>query len=318
MITCLSANDSYKINQKINEISKKLDVDPIFFDAQLKEFSLSEVEFEVISVDLFNPTKCIVVQNASFLSSKSKLSESDENLFYEILNQSSDIHLIFTLLNLKFDSKKKTVKKLKELGEIIQFEDVSQIDIKQAFTQANKKYDLGLKQEHINRLSEYTPTLPLAISAIEKLKLLEEPATLEIIDLLVNDDSDIGVFDLSNAIIERRMKDVFVLYETLKSRNTDISSFIYLLASRFRQLHQALSLTQSGYSIDELSQIMGINSKYGWVLVNKIAKGHTMKSTLKVLAELSKFDRQSKTYMVDKNTEFELFLVRYGRNYGKS
>lgn len=317
MIELVSANDQYSLDQHLLKLSDTLGLDPIYFDASLKDFSFEQLYFEVISVDMFNPTKLIIVKNALFLSSKGKLVDNQESLFSQILEASDEIHLVFTLFDLKFDSKKKAVKVAKEKGKLTVLEDVKEQTIKQCITQANKKYGFNLKQNEIERFVEYCPSLQSAMNAIEKLKLYDGPITLSVIELLVEDSSDIVLFDLSNAIIEKDMNLSFELYQTLKNKNTDLSGLIYILASKFRQMYISSQLKSMGYNQQDVASMMKISPNYAWVLMNKLNHLFHGDSLLRILSELSEFDRKSKKFMVDKNIEFELWLVNYGRKYGK-
>lgn len=317
MIELVSANDQYSLDQHLLKLSDTLGLDPIYFDASLKDFSFEQLYFEVISVDMFNPTKLIIVKNALFLSSKGKLVDNQESLFSQILEASDEIHLVFTLFDLKFDSKKKAVKVAKEKGKLTVLEDVKELTIKQCITQANKKYGFNLKQNEIERFVEYCPSLQSAMNAIEKLKLYDGPITLSVIELLVEDSSDIVLFDLSNAIIEKDMNLSFELYHTLKNKNTDLSGLIYILASKFRQMYISSQLKAMGYNQQDVASMMKISPNYAWVLMNKLNHLFLGDSLLRILSELSEFDRKSKTFMVDKNIEFELWLVNFGRKYGK-
>ncbi len=318
MIEIVSSNDRYALEQYIQNKAKELDVEPIMFEANQKSFSLLDVHFEVISLDIFKPNKLIVVKEALFLSSKEKLSKEDEVTFNKILEQSNDVCVLFTLMNLKFDKKKKAVKKSKETGKLVVLEEVTPASIRQLLLAANKKYDLQLSNQALNKIEQYCPNLDAAHKAIDKLKLVQGQVSDDLVDLLIEDQSDIVIFELSNAIIEKDMKETFRLIEMMKLKNIDMSGVIHIFAGKIRQIYQSMVLAKYGYQQNDIASMMKISPNYAWVLMNKLNRHFRSSECLEILKSCAQFDRQSKTYMVDKKLEFELWLINYWRKYGKS
>lgn len=318
MIQLISSFDNYKTEQHLKKVAEQLDVKPIIFDALEKSFSLELVYFEMISVDMFSPTKLIVIKNFFALSSKEKLNELDETMIDKMVDASNDVHLIFILDNLKFDSKKRAVKKLKEKGETISFEAVDLLTIRQMINQANKKYSFGLNNVECERFIQLCTTTQAAMNAIEKFKLVEGKITAELLELLIEENSDSRYFELSNAIFDKKFDEAFNLIEELKRHNVDLIPVIYYLTPKIRQLFQAKVLSQRGFSTDEIAKHLKIKSSYAWVLTNTLKNRYTKQQCLQILRDCSQFDRQSKIYMIDRNLQFELWLYQYRRNYGKS
>lgn len=318
MIILLSSNDRYSISNYINETAQKLDVKPIFFSGTDKLFSLDDVYFEAITLDIFEATKFIVIQDALFLSSKEKLSTEDEERLKEIIKISDEITIVFTLFNYKFDNKKKSVKLLKEAGQMITLEEVKSLTIKQVLAQQNKKHQLGLSQEALVKLEQMCPNLEAAHQAIEKLKLIDGHISIDLMELLVDDRSDHQIFELSNAIIEKNMSETYRLMASMKQKSFDTSGITYVLASKIRQIYQSLTLSKYGYQQAEIAKMLGISPNYAWVLINKLNRLLRTSDCLEILSSLSQLDRKSKTYMIDKELEFDLWLIDYWRKYGKS
>lgn len=318
MIQLVSTNDTYALEQHIQTLANQLDVHPVVIQANHKSFSLLDVHFEVISLDIFKPNKLIVVKDALFLSSKEKLSKEDEVTFNKIVEQASDVTVLFTLMNLKFDNKKKAVKKAKEVGKLVVLEEVTPANIRQLILAANKKYQLNLSSKAINKIEQFCPNLEATHKAIDKLKLVEGQVSDQLVDLLIEDQSDVVIFELSNAIIEKDLTEVFRLIEMMKLKNVDMSGVIHIFAGKIRQIYQSMVLSKYGYQQTEIATTMKISPNYAWVLLNKLNRHFRTHECLEILQSCAQFDRQSKTYMVDKQLEFELWLINYWRKYGES
>jgi|LSQX01.2.fsa_nt_gb DNA polymerase-3 subunit delta len=319
MIKLISGTDQYVVSELIEKDKETLGVNPVFFDATERNFDLGDVLFELISLDLFNPKKLVVIKNALFLSSKSKLSETDEQVMNEIIkNDSDDVMLILTLNGLKFDSKKKIVKSLKAKGELIFLEDSQPQSIKQALNIELKKNNININQRVFEHLTNLVPSYQAVHQAIEKLALYDGEITMDVIDHLIVDESELVLFDLSNALIEKRISDSLRIYAKLKRRNIDTGGLIYILASKVRQMYQAMVLKQFGYTQSDVARALSISPNYAWVLMNRLNNYLTPKDCLKLLHELALYDQKTKFYVLDRHLEFELWMINYGREYGKS
>lgn len=318
MIECISSADQFLIDNAIEKIREKEGLNPVIFDATSKDFSLSDLQFEIITLDMFNDRKMIIIQNALFLSSKGKLENDQEALFYEILNQIENNILVFTLLNLRFDSKKKTVKKLGELGKINHLDTMSGIDLSNTIKALVHKKNIKISPQLIKQLIEYCPDYQSAYAAIEKLELYGDEITLDVLDHLIIDQSEVVIFDLSNALIEKRIFDALNLVGDLKTKQIDLTSFIFVLASKIRQIYQSMVYSKMGYSQQDIAKYLSISPNYAWVLTNKLNRLLTTKQCLEILRSLSKLDRKLKTFTIDRQLELELWILDFGRRYGKS
>lgn len=319
MIKLISANDQFLIDEIINKHRQELDVDPLVFDATERQFDLNEVLFEVISLDIFSPKKLIVVRNPLFLSAKQKATPQQEELIKQIIDSDTqDCLLILTLLDLKFDSKKKIVKSLRDHGEMVVIEETKPQTLKQALAYNLKKNGINLKTPVFDHLSHMISNHQSISNAIEKLNLYEGEITIDVIDHLVIDESELVLFDLSNALIEKRFSDAFNIYQQLKKRNIPVDGLIYILASKVRQIYQALVLSENGYNQNEISRLLSISPNYAWVLVNRLNRLLSKKECLQTLKDLALYDQKSKFFVLDKHLEFEIWMVQYGGKYGKS
>ena len=319
MIKLISGTDEFSIHQIIDKAASELKVKPIIFDGNERAFDLNNVFFELVSLDIFSEKKIVVLNNPLFLSSKSKISEIYEKIMLDIIKNDVDDLIFFLVLNgLKFDSKKKIVKQLLKHGELITIDQVNERSIKQAIVQANKKYDLKMNEMTLNHLAQLITSFQGVSDAIEKLRLYDQDITLDVIDRLIVDENEIVLFDLSNALIEKRMNDAFVIYHKLLKFRQDPSGIVYILSSKIRQIYQANTLKKLRYSQEEIAKMMSISSNYAWVLLNRLNNLLSTQTCLDLLKELAHFDQQSKFYMLDKNLQFECWMLDYGRRYGKS
>lgn len=319
MIKLISSYEPFLTDQLIQNTSQKLEVSPIYFDASERTFNLEDIYFESISLDIFNPKKLIIIKNALFLTTKSKLSEKDEVTMNQILHQDNDdVTLFFIVSDLKFDSKKKIIKKLKEVGEFIGFEASDTKNIKQELNKQLKNNKINLKMNVIEHLSSYVHSYQQINQAIEKLSLYDDEITIDVIDDLIVDESELVIFDLSNALIEKRMHDALKIYDELKRRRIDVGGIINILSKKVRQIYQALVFKGLGYQPNEVATELSISPQYAWVLMNRLNNLLSIKECTECLYELALYDQKMKYYMLDKQLEFELWMVNYGRKYGKS
>lgn len=319
MILSLYSEDAFLIEKEVKRLKKDNKVTPIIFDFSDAKTDFFDFIYETQSIDLFGEKKFIWIKNPIFLTSKGKLTSSQEESFKQMLTSNDDsIDLLFTLVGNKFDTKKKTVKWLKEYGGIKVFESLKAEDVKQLILKANKQYNWNLSKEILTLLIQFNPTIETATQAIEKINLYQEPLTLDIFEKLIIDNSSRQIFDLSNALIEKEFKKSWLIYQEIKDKNVEVSNLLYILASKVRQLYQVKVLKSQGYNQAQIAEKLGLKDSFVWVLMNKVGQRLSAKECLSILQDIFYYDQQMKTFSIDKQLDLEIWLLNFGRKYGKS
>lgn len=288
-----------KALQKIEEHHPNYEV--VTYD--MTESTLDRVIEELDTYQFLSTNKLVIVKNAFFLGSEGKDFDTTKLEKY-IKNPNPDNILV--LVTNKLDERKKIVKELKKVATIPNLE----IDIKQYIKENLEGYqmELGTIDYFVDRcLNNYEKIE----SELEKLKLYcydKKEIKNSDIDLVVERSIDDNIFDLVDAIIEKKKSTALEIYQELILHNEEPLKILVMVANQFRLIYQVKVLKEERNSEEVISKMLGVHP-YRVKLAGMKAVRYSSEELLNCLNQLGKLDLQIKSGETFQNVGFEFFLL---------
>jgi len=305
----LYGTEKFLIDKEIKNIINKHEIEEINISKyDLETNTIKEILDDVTTVSLFSSNKLIIVENSFIFSRTTKKIDNIELLENYLKQYNSDSIILFVNPNEKLDSVKKIVKLIKENGKILEFNPTKNINslVKNMFE--DYKLENGCIELLINRVGK---NLNLIYQEVEKLKIYKiEDKYIFKADILnlTTEIIDIDIFKFVDDIINKNKKDAIITYKELLKLNEEPVKIIALIASKFRLMFQACSLTKKGYTEEQISEILDIH-KYPVHLAIVAGYKYNPKILLKYLNDLADLDIGIKTGEKDKELALELFIL---------
>ena len=304
----ISGDNQYERSNHLNNIIKEIKSASVI-NYDYLENSFSDIFEDARTIDMFSSKKIIIISHSDFLTSKNK--EEDLSELEEYLNSyNPDSYLIFTTDN-KIDNKKKIVKKIKEIGQIIEVVDSSELDIKKYINTLIKDNHKKINPNDFDYLIKKIGTdINNINNELTKLFLIEkETITKDNIDKYLYDNTEENVYTLVNYIGNHQIKEAIDLYRSLLMKSVDLMGVIYLMANRFRLLYQVKKMYEIPLSNEEIAKKLGFNNPYRVKYLIKDAYAIEDNKLLEYLLALEELDKNIKTSKIKKELGLELFIL---------
>ncbi len=303
LIYLLTGEDSFLINRKIESLKKQYkDYEYIPFD--LTESPLENVLEALDTFDLWMTSKLVVASNAQFLTAEGKKEISLDQLEKYIDHPNPSNILVLTCN--KLDERKKIVKKLLKVSEHPTLE----VNPKTLVTEALEDYEITPSDRMylINRCGNNYEKL---VHECEKLKLYcydQKKITQKDIEEVVSPWLDDNIFDLVDAIVNRKKEKSYQIYQELLSHNEEPLKILVLVANQFHLLYQVKVWHNEGKKENEIASLLKVHP-YRVKLALEKERGYLEKELLDIITELADLDEAIKQGTTYQNIGFELFLL---------
>lgn len=307
--------EAYRIKRTIESIviqygDKDDDLLTTYYDA--KNTKLDYIIEDANTIPFFNDYKIIVVENASFLTASND-SEYDLKLLEQYLeNESESTILIFTTNASKLDMRKNIVKKLKKSWK---FYECNKLDEKAKVAFVEEQVALRKLKIQPNAKSLFIKYLPLDMmyiqNELDKLEIYDDVIDYAAIEALISRPLNDDVFALVHAVVQKDVKQAFMLWNDFCILNIEVIYLISLLASQFRFLYQVKLLMLENKGKDSIAKALNAHP-YRTQLAISTCYRLTSDEILAKLAQLADLDQKLKSGTLDKKLGFELFLLRLG------
>lgn len=220
----------------------------------------------------------------------------------------------FLFLEEEVDKRSKLYKAVKDKGHIVELSTQDE--------QTLKRWVMGLARQEKKELSESCAVYLLTKIGtdmenirreLEKLfcyTLGREEITREDIDAVCVTQITNHIFDMVNAVAEKRQKKALELYYELLTLKEPPMRILYLLTRQYRILFQVKELLGKGYGRKEIAAKAGVPPFAAGKYINQ-AKGLTSGKLREILEESAQIEQQVKTGLLTDNLAVELFLVKY-------
>lgn len=307
MIYVFLSNEVNLLKRRIDSLIKESNINNII-NYDYDEYNIIDILNEVNYIDLFNDKKLVIVSNFSF----KKIKDKDEKELLKYIDNMNENIIVFKCIDSSLDERKTLTKKLKEKCKI---EEIKKMDYKQLheyisnmFVQNNKKITYNQVKEILNRC-EYNDDF--AINESEKLllyKLNEDTITDEDIENVISKSYDKEMFTLSDAVINKNIKQIYESYNILIKSNIDPVIIIDSLAKQFRTLYQVKVLSKTMNEKD-IAVKLGINT-YVVKKAYENMNNYNENEIINKLYELSNLDIDIKINGYDKYKVLEMFFLK--------
>lgn len=261
------------------------------------------------TVPFFAEHKIIIVQNANFLSTS-----DDTGWELDALSSYFDHPLESTVLVLvgefaKLDARKKIVKKIQKTCKVLQFRKLDDMGKQRYIMEQIQKRQLTVEPRALQALYTRIPNdIRMIRNECDKLELYGDVITERVVEHLVARPLEEDVFQLVNAVVEKRIKEAFHLWEDMCTQNKDAIYLIAMLSSQFRFLYQVKELMLEGKYKEEITSILSAHP-YRVQVSMKTAQLLDIAELLSILDRLAVLDQEIKAGRMNKVIGFEMFLL---------
>lgn len=309
MLYILYGENTFELDKFIDSLMKEKSItEKIVYDYE--ECDINECIDEASYNDLFGNLKLVVLNNSTFLTSKSSLESERFNNY--ITSPNANTYLVFTVNSDKLDERKKLVKELKSKSIVKEFKSIDKTNIdtaiKDYFNNIDYKINMDAVSEIKSRLLTNTSVLYSELSKLEMYKYNSKEITLEDVKKVIIKYEEDNIFKLVDAVIQKNKKLIFNTYKKLVSDKEEPAVIISLLANNIMLILECSILLNEGMSSKDIASklkehpyrvSLAINNSY------KVKKEELI-DNLNKLAEL---DYQIKTGEVDKFKGLEAYFI---------
>ena len=311
MIYIISGSDSYLIDQKLNEIIKQnKDADILKVDASGKNFSYYEVLDSIGSVGLFASSSIVLVKDPSILKRKVDNDLSVEQLIEYCRKPIYENVLVFYTYENDFKKTLKAYKDISKNADVIELK----VDPKNFYSlclDVAKKYSFKLDNNCFNIVYKAcNNSLALFKQNMDILEFYPDKITGDVVDALLISSNEENVFNLINALTNKKVSDSIYYAKRILSNDSNINGLISLLAGQLRFLYEVSFWSKTDSNPNYIADKMDVKSVYR---VQKAfeslryLKGNEIMSLLDKLANLDYKSKVNSDY--DDTLKLELFIV---------
>ncbi|QNM93312.1 hypothetical protein H9M94_01625 [Mycoplasma sp. Pen4] len=301
-------DEQYFIKAELDKIKEHFDDENVYvIDAEAK---YEELEQLLLEQSLFAKTKLIIINNLPFLvqEKQNKNNKAKYSNFLEIL-QSNQINEIVFVVNKTTLPKNDVSDFIVKNSEIVEVQKISKKDMVSFVSdRLNKSQVSHNYNELIYLLDKLPDNLEIIMNELDKLSILKQPLTIDLIDTFITSCPADDPFSFSNAISKNDFTLIYKKYLEKKLSGFDALSLIHQISSTFCLVNQIYWYKQLGLTYTKIAQMLNMNEKrikvHVWIL-DKYGYGRVKK----IIQNLAKADKECKSLGVDNYDIFETFLV---------
>ena len=308
MIYLLYGKEDYLINEKINEIVNDNNILSYNIEKYTLDNNLRSIIDSANTISLFLETKLIIVDDSYIFTGSNKKCD-DINVLNDYLdNINNNTIIIFKTNNEKLDSRKKIVSKIKNIGQIIEFNSIVNLNtkIKELFN--DYKIDNNLVTYFIKRVGD---NLDLNSNEINKIKIYKDKDLLinkDDIDNLTTKNINTDIFNLLDNILNKNKESALESLTEMIKRGEEPVKIIIMLSNQFRLIYQVKELYKKGYREYDIADIID-QKPYTIKKASERIKNYSEKELINYIDKLAELDIKIKSGLIDKNIGLELFIL---------
>lgn len=309
MLYILYGENTFELDKFIDSLMKEKSItEKIVY--YYEECDINECIDEASYNDLFGNLKLVILNNSTFLTSKSSLESERFNNY--ITSPNPNTYLVFTVSSDKLDERKKLVKELKSKSIVKEFKSIDKTNIdtaiKDYFNNIDYKINMDAVSEIKSRLLTNTSVLYSELSKLEMYKYNSKEITLEDVKKVIIKYEEDNIFKLVDAVINKDKKRIFTIYKKIINDKVEPSVIIVLLANNIRLILQTKLLYEEKMSETSIASKL---KEHPYRI--KLALNNAYKSTInELVSELNKLfylDYKIKTGEVDRYKGLEAFFI---------
>lgn len=277
----------------------------------MESTSLSEVLEDACTIPFLEDIKIIILRNPKFLEEKQAPTDSKQFIKY-LKNPLDTTVLIIDATNIEINQSNEVMKALKNFAMIIDYSNTEEVEIKAWIKRTCGARGIEIRDTAVNLFLEYIDQdqvrmvheLEKMISYVGDNGVIDE----QIVKLLVTKDLSKEVYHLIEAIVNRDLKKVTQIYQTLSSQTKDTQGIITMISNEFKTLFTTLKLLKVGYNQHDVARFYNITPGRAYYYI-KDAKKFTIDSLANYVKKMADLDYKIKSGKIDKNIGIELILL---------
>jgi len=225
-------------------------------------------------------------------------------------NISEEVVLILKVSE-KIDSRKKLIKKIKEVGEVKEFSNFNEKEIASYIVKAVAEANLKISKDDAEFLVNYT-RLDFANIKKELEKLLlycdeKKVITREDIELLATRSLEYDVFSLTNELFGKNYLKLRVVYNSLVLKKEEPIFLLSLISGQLRIYYKVKVLLNEHYSQKDIAKELGVHP-YRVQLAAQGIRNYSVNKIMKTLILAANYDKLLKSSYMDKYLILDLFI----------
>lgn len=271
-----------------------------------KDINIGEIIDLAETLPFFSDRRVIIIENSGLFK------RGGEQLA-EYLKEVSET-AFFVLVEKEIDKRSKLYKAVSTKGRIVEFKAQDENVLKRWILGTLKKENKKITEKDLQFFLEKTGTGMENISKeLEKLLCYcmdKEVITGDDIETVCTRQINNQIFDMINAIAEKRRKEAMGLYYDLLTLKEPPLRILFLLARQFNILLQVKELSKKGYSAKTIGENVGLPSFIAGKYMNQAAKFASADLRLAV-NDCVEAEEAVKTGKIDDVLSVELLLIKY-------
>lgn len=310
MVNVIFGKDRFLVQKEIDRLEKKVSEDygvfeKLSFSASDSQFQIDDVYESVMTLSLFNERKFVVL----LIESDKEMKQVDEGKLIEMLEMSPfEVNLVlwFGKKPLAKTALRKMIDKHAEISDIKKLDNQTFGSIMK-----HKMSALGIQMQSsaFNLfLKRVNGDLLRAEVELDKMSVLDGPITLDHVEQLVSESFDDEQFALTNALMDRNLKESLNVYHRLLEAKIYPLALLGMVASSLRGVYQVMILRGDGYQAAEIAEISGMSYKQVQYVMRTQRRNPS--DVLQLLNDLAEIDQRAKLGLIDRHLSFELFMLR--------
>ncbi len=258
------------------------------------------------TMPFFSNHRLLVVENSGFF--KKAMPELADAL--KTLPEST--YLIF--VEDEIDKRGKMYKAVKEKGRIVEF--VTQDEatlvkwIGSQFRNEKKQIDGNTAKYLVEKVGSDMEKLSKEIEKLVCYCLEEQIVTRDDVDAICVNQITNKIFDMTNAVAEKRQKQALEYYYDLIALKEPPMRILFLLTRQFHLLYHVKELSAKGFSNKEIASKAGLHPFVVKKYIDQ-AKGFRTSTLKAILTEAVDLEESVKTGQLTDTLSVELFIVKY-------
>ena len=271
-----------------------------------KDVNIGEIIDLAETLPFFSDRRVIIIENSGLFK------HGGEQLAEYLKEQSETA--FFVLAEREIDKRSKLYKTVASKGRAVEFKTQDEAVLKKWILKNLKKENKKITERNLQLFLEKTGT------DMENISKELEKLICYCIDRDVINDEDIEavcvrqinnqIFDMMNAIAEKRHKKAMELYYDLLTLKEPPMRILFLLARQFNILMQVKELNSKGHSLKSIGENVGLSPYIAGKYVNQAAKFSAGDLRLAVL-DCVETEEAVKTGRMSDVLSVELLLIKY-------
>lgn len=283
----------------------------------LNETSLATALADAMSMPFLGERRVVFLNSPVFLTSeKSKIEQPVNELIDYLQAPTPTTALVIFAPYAKLDERKKVVKLLRQRAVIIDTAKLSEQAAREAFQYELKKQHLKITSQALQLLIQRTDAdFSLMMAQLTKLALyaqssheIDQVAVTRLVTAKLEDN----VFDLVDAVLNRKVKLALEQYQMLILQQEDPIKLNAVLLNQFRLLLQVKILQAKGYTQGTLATKLKVHP-YRIKLALRQVKKFSKDDLIHAYLGLEKLEVGMKSSQMDRRMLFELFVLHFAK-----